>query len=353
MKVYVLDNFFIAYRDPLFGVIILFAIVFVISFSNYWWGVFKSKEEKQSIDKFVKKFEIVTDENEYKKLLEDASIPLESLALLAHAYAKSGDYEKAINIYLVTLKRVKGKDEKQYLLSTLGKTYFKAGFLRRSSEVFLESLRLHPRNEESLKYLTVAYEQLQEYAKAEEVLDSLEELGAKVTLQRTYLQALATIKESRLKESEKIQKLLELCHIAPFLKRKVFEYMQENGIKIEASFFETLPFKNMIDLLWYVDPMVYNIVDSKDPLVQQVAMARGLIPYKETEQEAPFALDVLGKLHNIGYTKAGLGFEYLCFECKQVFPIHFYRCPHCQSIDTVTIQTTLIKADDEENISFL
>jgi len=353
MKVYILDNFFIAYRDPLFGVIILFAIVFVISFSNYWWGVFKNKEEKQSIDKFVKKFEIVTDENEYKKLLEDASIPLESLALLAHAYAKSGDYEKAINIYLVTLKRVKGKDEKQYLLSTLGKTYFKAGFLRRSSEVFLESLRLHPRNEESLKYLTVAYEQLQEYVKAEEVLNSLEELGAKVTLQKTYLRALATIKESRLKESEKIQKLLELCDTAPFLKRKVFEYMQENGIKIEPSFFETLPFKNMIDLLWYVDPMVYNILDSKDPLVQQIAMARGLKPYVEQEIEVPFALEALGKLHSIGYTKASLGFEYLCFECKQVFPIHFYRCPHCQSIDTVTIQTTLTKAYDEENISFL
>ena len=353
MKVYILDNFFIAYRDPLFGVIILFAIVFVISFSNYWWGVFKNKEEKQSIDKFVKKFEIVTDENEYKKLLEDASIPLESLALLAHAYGKSGDYEKAINIYLVTLKRVKGKDEKQYLLSTLGKTYFKAGFLRRSSEVFLESLRLHPRNTESLKYLTVAYEQLQEYVKAEEVLDSLEELGAKVNVQRTYLKALEILKETNLKESQKVEKLLELSHEAPFLKRKLFEYMQENGIKIEASFFETLTFKNMTDLLWYVDPMVYNIITCKDPLVQQIAMARGFIPYAEQEVEAPFAVDVLGKLQSIGYAKASLSFAYLCSECKQVFPIHFYRCPHCQSINTVTIQTTLTKADDEENISFL
>ena len=119
-----MDNFFIAYRDPLFGIIILCAIIFVISFANYWWGVFKNKEEKQSIEKFVKKFEIVTDESEYKKLLEDATIPLESLALLAHAYGKSGDYEKAINIYLVALKRVKGRDEKQYLLSALGKIYF-------------------------------------------------------------------------------------------------------------------------------------------------------------------------------------------------------------------------------------
>lgn len=349
-----MDNFFIAYRDPLFGVIILFAIVFVISFSNYWWGVFKNKEEKQSIDKFVKKFEIVTDENEYKKLLEDASIPLESLALLAHAYAKGGDYEKAINIYLVTLKRVKGKDEKQYLLSTLGKTYFKAGFLRRSAEVFLESLRLHPRNEESLKYLTVAYEQLQEYSKAEEVLDSLEELGAKVAVQRAYLKALGTIKDTRLKESEKIEQLEELTRQAPFLKRKLFEYMLENGIKIEPAFFETLPFRSMIDLLWYVDAMVYDILTCNDSLVQRIAMARGLTPYVAPEHEVPpFALDVLAKLHSVGYEKASLGFEYLCFECKHVFPIHFYRCPHCQSIDTVTIQTTLIQADHEENISFL
>ncbi len=348
-----MDNFFIAYRDPLFGVIILFAIVFVISFANYWWGVFKSKEEKQSIDKFVKKFEIVTDENEYKKLLEDSSIPLESLALLAHAYAKSGDFEKAINIYLVTLKRVKGKDEKQYLLSALGKTYFKAGFLRRSSEVFLESLRLQPRNEESLKYLTVAYEQLQEYSKAEEVLDSLEELGAKVVLQRTYLKALATLKDSSLKESEKVERFLILCEKAPFLRRKLFEYMQETGLKIEPNFFETLPYAEMIDLLWYVDPMVYNILTCKNALVEHIAMARGLKPYEATEEEMPFAIEILAKLRTLDFNKATVGFEYLCSECKQIFPIHFYRCPNCQGIHTASIQTKLIKADDEENISFL
>lgn len=348
-----MDNFFIAYRDPLFGIIILFAIVFVISFSNYWWGVFKNKEEKQSIDKFVKKFEIVTDENEYKKLLEDASIPLESLALLAHAYGKSGDYEKAINIYLVTLKRVKGKDEKQYLLSMLGKTYFKAGFLRRSSEIFLESLRLHPRNEESLKYLTVAYEQLQEYVKAEEILDALEELGAQVSLQRTYLRALVTLKNSALKESEKVERFLELCQKAPFLRRKLFEYMQETGFKIEPYFFETLPFEEMIDLLWYVDPMVYNILTCKNPLVEQIAMARGLRPYEVLEEEAPFAIDVLARLRTLDFHKATVEFEYICSECKQIFPIHFYRCPNCQGIHTASIHTKLIKADDEENISFL
>lgn len=347
-----MDNFFIAYRDPLFGVIILFAIVFIVSFSNYWWGVFKNKEEKQSIDKFVKKFEIVTDENEYKKLLEDASIPLESLALLAHAYSKGGDYEKAINIYLVALKRVKGRDEKQYLLSTLGKVYFKAGFLRRSAEVFLESLRLHPRNEESLKYLTVAYEQLQEYDKAEEVLDSLEELGAKVNLQRIYLKSLSMLKDSHHKDQKKIEVLLILSQTAPFLKRKLFQFMCENGIKIEPEFFNTLPFRTMIDLLWYFDETVFDFTKCDHPLVKQIAMARGLIAY-ESQENAVFAFDVLGRLQSAGYSEATIGFEFLCVECKQIFPIHFYRCPHCQSIDTVSIQAKITKADNEENISFL
>ena len=342
------DNFFIAYRDPLFGIIILCAIVFVISFANYWWGVFKNKDEKQSIERFVKKFEIVTDESEYKKLLEDASIPLESLALLAHAYGKSGDYEKAINIYLVALKRVKGRDEKQYLLSTLGKTYFKAGFLRRSAEVFLESLRLHPRNEESLKYLTVAYEQLQEFAKAQEVLDSLEELGAKVAVQRHFLQFLAITKDDTHSASQKVAKLSLLCDKEPFLKRRLYELMREYGMEIDPKLMETLPFEQMIDTLWYNE----ITLTCKHPIVRQIAMAKGLSPY-EPLVEGLFALDALGVLVSHGYRKATLAFEYVCTECKNVFPIHFYRCPHCQSINTVAIQTALTKENDEENNSFL
>ena len=347
-KVQSVDNFFIAYRDPLFGIIILCAIVFVISFANYWWGVFKKKDEKQSIEKFVKKFEIVTDESEYKKLLEDASIPLESLALLAHAYGKSGDYEKAINIYLVALKRVKGRDEKQYLLSTLGKIYFKAGFLRRSAEVFLESLRLHPRNEESLKYLTVAYEQLQEFSNAQEVLDSLEELGAKVTLQRHFLQFLAITKDETLSLAQKIDKLSTLCEKEPFLKRRLFELMGEYGLEIPTSLMETLPYAQMVDTLWYND----IVLTCKHPLVAQIAMAKGQRAYEKIE-EGIFALDVLAKLRSSGYTQATLAFEYVCTECKNVFPIHFYRCPHCQSINTAAIQTAITKENDEENNSFL
>jgi len=38
-----MDSFYIGYRDPLFGIIALFLLVFIISFANYWWGVYKDK----------------------------------------------------------------------------------------------------------------------------------------------------------------------------------------------------------------------------------------------------------------------------------------------------------------------
>ncbi|MDD3462608.1 MAG: tetratricopeptide repeat protein [Sulfurospirillaceae bacterium] len=347
-----MENFFIEYRDPMFGIIVLFAIVFIISFANYWWGVFKSKEEKDSIEKFVKRFEIVTDENEYKKLLEDFNIPLESLALLAGAYAKSGDYEKAINIYIVALKRVKGKSEKQYLLSTLGKTYFKAGFLRRASDVFLESLRLHPRNEESLKYLMVVYETLKEYDKAEEVLDSLEELGVKVTLQKSYLGVLSVMQDRTLKDKEKIAKLLKMVENIPFLKRKVFEFMQATRYEMSKEFFNSLDYEAIVDLLWFMDNEWFDISTCKDNLVQEIAMAKELTPYI-LHPQAKFEFDVIARFKSQGWDDLTLNFEYMCSECKQVFPIHFYRCPACQAINSVKIQPLLAQKNNEENIPFL
>ena len=102
-----LETFFIEYRDTMFGIIILFSLIFIISFVNYWWGVFKTKEERQSITQFIKRFEVATDDDGYKKILDEFKLSTESLGLLAHSYNKSGDFEKSISIYLLALKQVK------------------------------------------------------------------------------------------------------------------------------------------------------------------------------------------------------------------------------------------------------
>ena len=181
------------------------------------------------------------------------------------------------------------------------------------------------------------------------MLDSLEELGAKVDLQRNFLRFLAISKDGTLGVSQKIEKLKELSLEAPFLKRRLFELIREYGMSLDVHFCEDLPFEQMIDTLWYMEDV--NIT-CNDNTLKQIRMAKGEIPYVPSEKPI-FALETLAKLRFHGYTGATLSFEYLCTECKQIFPIHFYRCPNCQSINTVCIQTSLAPLSHEENLSFL
>ena len=346
-----MGSFFIEYRDPMFGLIILFSTIFVISFVNYWWGTYKTKEEKDGIEDFIKRFEIVSDEGEFKSLLKDKTIPIESLALLAHGYGKSGDFEKAIGLYLLALERAKNRETKKYILSELGKTYFNAGFLRRSCEVFLDSLKLHPRNEESLKYLSVSYEKLKEYDRAIEVLDSLEELGAKVRKQRDYLRSLDIIYDYQLTDVQKIEKLTKMLEHAPFLQRKIFEFWQITQTRVDMNLFETFDHKKLLDLLWIADLEWFDISTCKASLLQEISSARGLTKPKKEGYEY-FELEVLSKLHSIDYQKASLNFEYICDECKNSFPVHFHRCPNCQAIASANIVPTITKEIYQESTSF-
>jgi tetratricopeptide (TPR) repeat protein len=339
-----LDTLFLEYRDPVFGVIIFFAIVFIIAFLNYWWGVFKSKEERYSIEQFIKRFEVMADDSEYKKLLDEFSISSESLGLLAHSYSKSGEYEKTIGIYLIALKRVKNKEEKQYFLFELGKTYFKAGFLRRSADVFAELLRIYPRHEEALKLLTVIYEQLKEYQRALEVLDSLEELDVEVESEKIFIKALQTLNDNTKTDRQKCDTLLSFVKKEPIIGRLLFEFAKKKSFKIDI---DAINSNSILDLLWESETEVLR--GSKDPLILAVLAAKG---EGESGEKPLFELEVLTYLKKAGYTKAALSFEYTCSNCKGTFPVHFYRCPSCYTLKSPYVSPSLIKSEYEKYYSF-
>jgi tetratricopeptide (TPR) repeat protein len=339
-----LDTLFLEYRDPILGIIIFFAIVFIIAFLNYSWGVFKSKEERYNIEQFIKRFEVMADDSEYKKLLDEFSISSESLGLLAHSYSKSGEYEKSIGIYLIALKRVKNKEEKQYFLFELGKTYFKAGFLRRSADVFVELLRIYPRHKEALKLLTVIYEQLKEYARSLEVLDALEELGAEVGNEKIFVKALQALSDNSKTNQQKYDVLSELAAKEPIVGRILFEFAKKEGFGVEL---ERINSKSILDLLWESDTAVLK--GSKDPLILAVLAAKG---EGELSEKPLFELEILAYLKKAGYTKAMLSFEYTCDSCKGTFPMHFYRCPSCYALKSPHISPSLIKSEYEKYYSF-
>ncbi|EAL4098630.1 hypothetical protein K5I93_001810, partial [Campylobacter jejuni] len=155
-----MDFFFVEYRDPLVGLIILTILVFVVAVANYIWKIFASKDEEQKLEKFIKKFEM---DNAHKELLRNSSLSFGNLSFLAEIFTKSGEFEKATQIYLIALEKCKDKQEREFIFLSLAKVYFKAGFLERAKEVLLQALKLRPRNIQALKLLKIVYLKLRSY----------------------------------------------------------------------------------------------------------------------------------------------------------------------------------------------
>jgi tetratricopeptide (TPR) repeat protein len=336
------------YRDPLYGVIILFITIFIVSLSSYWWGLFKEKEEESSIKKFVKKFDQYDSFDDYKEIIQKKELPIESAILMALTYEKSGEFEKAIDIYLALLKTALGPKKRKDILTLLGKCYYKAGFLKKSREILLTSLKLYPRNEEALTYLSVIYEILREYDKAIETLDVLESFGSDVEQKRLYFKTLSIIYDKSLKEDKKIERLQRLGLQNGIVQRKLFEFLQHTTHNLDSKLIGEMDFRKLIDLLWVTSVKRFDRdFLYKDSFLKEVYTAKGDI--FEAKGSDIFELDVLIKLNNTTDSKnADLSFSYICNNCKEVFPLYFYRCPKCQQIDTNEIEINLIEKGYEK-----
>jgi lipopolysaccharide biosynthesis regulator YciM len=330
------------YRDPIYGVIILFALIFIISTVSYWWGIFKHKEEETNIKKFVKKFDQYESFDDYKEVIRKQDLPVESAILMALTFEKGGEYEKAIEIYLSILGGAVGKDKRKDILTLLGKTYYKAGFLKKSREILITALRLNPKNEEALNYLSIIHETLREYSRAIETLDVLEEMGSEVGHKKLYFKTLSIIHNKQKSSEKKVEDLKKLGLDNRIVQRKLFEFLKTHHLPMSREILKSFDFHHILDLLWvskserFEDDFIQEM-----PLLCEVFTAKGdLMGAKKSDI---FELNVLIQLQHQGDKSADLSFSYLCNNCKNVFPLYFYRCPKCQQIDTTEIEINLIK----------
>ncbi len=329
------------YRDPLYGSILLVAIIFILSFTSYWWGIIKNKEEETNVKKFMKKFNQYSGFNEYKEIIQRKDLPTESAILMALTFEKSGEYEKTIEIYSAILKSTNEPQKRKDILTLLGKTYYKAGFLQKSREVLLASLKLYPRNEEALTYLIVIYEQLREYDKAVDVLNTLQELGSEVKEKKVYFKTLSIIHNKSTKKEKKIKQLIALGLEKPLVQRKLFEFLKLNNYEIDSTILKNFKFENLIDLIWDMDSKSFEknlIKDNK--FLSELFSAKGEL---YTSSSDIFELNVLIKMRLLEDDSADLGFKYTCKECKSDFPLYFYRCPKCQNISGAEVGLILTK----------
>jgi tetratricopeptide (TPR) repeat protein len=344
----VLDIFSFNYRDPIYGVILLVAIVVIVSFFSYSWGFFKTKEEESSINQFLKKFHQYAGFTEYKEIIQKKQLPVESSVLMALTFEKGGEYQKAIEIYQAILEGAQDKIIRKDILTLLGKTYYKAGFLERSREILLTALKIYPRNEDALTYLIVIYDNLREYDKALEVLETLEAFDVDVEEKKLYFKTLDVLNDKTLKEGKKLEKLRQIGLDNKIVQRKFFEFTKIHNLPLEYETLKDFDFENIIDLLWETryDKIDERLIDEY-PLLAEIYTSKGDL--KLARRSDHFILNILIKLAEAEDKSADISFDYTCNNCKNTFPLYFYRCPQCQHIGSALIGTKLTKRAYEKD----
>jgi tetratricopeptide (TPR) repeat protein len=348
-----MDTFFLEFRDPLFSVIVFFSIIFMITFLSYWWGRYKTKEDSKRLDKFLQQFKGLPSKGELNVLISSGELSEKSWLLLANSYYKNGDYEKSIEIYneILRLPNVSNPKDTMFLL---GKTYFKAGFLERAKQIFLEILKKSPRTTQALNYLLLVYEYMRDYKGALEVLEPLDELGKNIANEKAYLKSLEILNNPQLNPQEKANKLLEIYTKNHQLSYLVFEYLFRVDPALAWKNFDSSKSELLTDILWQLDSKNIDLdIITKNSFLRELYTARGDLNL--ATKSSIFEFDVLIHLNNSS-VNANLNFEYLCDNCKQVYPFAFNRCSYCHAIDSSKVEWSLTKDYhkdfSEENNSF-
>lgn len=353
-----MEGFFIEYRDPLFGIIVFLLLIVVLSLSSYFWTNFSTKRREDRLKNFAKRFEFAGLDHEVAWILKGDKKPVGSLLYLANAYENSGDHQRAIKIYLTLLEATKNPKDKTDIMERLGESYFRAGFLHRSRDLFLEVLRYYPRNEKALSHLIFVYDSLTEYSLALEALESLEELDEPVEKSKAYFNAQILTRGEQTEKTvrhEKVEEnLVELIHKEPALARLVMGHF---ALHDSDAFWRTLPKINtdlcdLMDLFWRLDESKINYaIIPHFKVLSELYSARGLGNWATTSEI--FELSVMMTLRRCGQSaKADLDFEYVCSECKQVFPLDQPRCPSCTALLSLECIPLLVESRHEENNSF-
>lgn len=347
-----MESFLLEYRDPLFGVIVFFALIFVITFITHSFSIFKEKNAREEYKKLLKRFEIGNlEEKDYVHLYKTYNLPFDSIILLASTFIHKGNYNKAISVYLSLLEIVTDRVKKEELLELLGTTYFKSGFMQRSRDIFLKILKFSPRNIKALKYLLIISEKLKEFQKANDIIECLDEIGLDTNKERTFINTLAIINDTVESVENKSEKIYEIFKENPEIQRLVALFFIRHNKEFFWKHIEEFDLKKLIDLLWYIN---FNDIDfekvSQNQFLTELYNARGYL--NNLEHSDDFVLDILIALNKHEHKiPATIDFEFICNSCKHIHPMFDTRCPHCHSILSFEVKHNLVKDLVERNQS--
>ena len=341
-----------AYNDPLFSILLIVVIALIISVMTYAWGIYKQQKEEGNLLKFLEKFDSA------ECALDTDDMPFEPhmfkpLTLLAKAFENSGEYHKAINIYLYIIKNISDELAKMELMERLGNTYLHAGFLERARSIYTEILRKRPRNVKVLYELGVVYEMMHNYEKAQEIIEPLKTLNEETHTLGKFLELSALTSDKALSTEEKTVQLKKILKEEPKLYRQIVDTLLKLDTAAAWQIIDPERIKEVIDILWFLpnSQLDLDIITSNKTL-STLYYAKGYLQ-KPIRESGIFAVDMLATAKENGFEEGDLLFSYLCRKCKQSFPVSFKRCPNCMAINSVEVEEEIAKASPKTDYSLL
>ena len=330
--------------DPLFSIFIIVVLVLVTAVASYMMGSYKEERKKRSLKNFLEKIDTRLFPLDMEKIPFEVSL-ISPLSSLAGTLAEKGEYQRSIAIYLYLIKHIVSFPKKEHLLESLGKTYLKAGFLRRSEMIFLEILHKHPRNSNALYSVEVVYELLGEYDKAKETLVPLKSLGIEFKRIESNLELLELLKNSDITNDEKFNRLVCYLENSDHSYRRIIQELFKLDTERTLAFIDDTKVELILDILWFLPSSNLNLdIISKSKTLKSIYTVKGLIELNELPIKSNlFSIDVMLLALKGGATDMDLSFSYLCYSCKQNFPISFVRCPQCYALDSIKVKESIVK----------
>ena len=356
----VISFFTTFYKDPLFSIIILLSIIILVALADFTRNRFKAKQKEHSLKALAENFNFYELDSHLNDALHFSKTPKETLIIIAQIYVKSGNFDDAIKIYLAILDRISDLKGKIEIFELLGSAYFRAGFLQRAKEIFIEILKHNPRSENALLLLMQTYEVMGDYNSALEVISCLEEVRGVEHFRavKTYIKMLILINDSLMSASLREREITKL--MAQGARKLALQYFLAHN---PALFWEAIlaceDAKNYIDLLWNVplpsaiqakiansacgdflgNASCINAESSKQ--IADIYRAKGVICDDMACEN--FELETLRILRKHSHKRANLGFKYKCKSCQGIFPFDSHRCQNCAEVGEMSVVVEIVE----------
>ncbi|RDU57935.1 lipopolysaccharide assembly protein LapB [Helicobacter sp. MIT 99-5507] len=346
-----MDYFSLIYKDPLFSIMIIIAIITLVAIADYTKNKYKQKTKKQNLIDFAKNFENYGTDEKIRDLLDVSKYPISTLTFIANIYVQNGNFEQAIKMYLTMLDKTQNLGEKIQVLESLGMTYYKAGFMQRAKNIFIEILKNNPRNPKVLLLLVQTYEILGEYKNALSVISCLEELDEKVDKIKKYIQILILINDSLMPLDKREIEILHINKTSKITEKIILNYFKTYNIqRFWEIMLESKNISNYIDILWNIENPPLDLLKNNKQILD-IYRAKGIID--DDEKCDIFELESLRVINKYSNKIANLGFKYRCSSCQGVYPFEVFRCPNCSELGKVNLILEIMELNNEKNYSLL